>query len=504
METVLLGDQPLHYFQLEAIAEGKVRLAISQGAKERITASRAFLEDKTARSKHPIYGVNTGFGSLCNVEISPEQLGQLQTNLVRSHACGAGDYVQKEVIRLMLALKVESFSKGVSGIRLSVVESLVEMYNSGALPVIYQQGSLGASGDLAPLAHMSLPLLGEGEMWYEGAQYDTKEVLELLGDRGWRPCELASKEGLALLNGTQFMSAHAVYALLQGQKLDYLCDKIGALSTLAHDGRIEAFTPGVHATRPQWGQVKTAQRILSWLQPCPTMHAEKKHVQDPYSFRCMPQVHGASKNALRHAIEVVDVEINAATDNPVVLEAEDAVVSAGNFHGQPLALVLDYAALALHELGSISERRTYQLISGRRELPPFLVKNAGLNSGLMIAQYTAAGIVSQNKQYCTPASADSIESSNGQEDHVSMGANAATKLLKVVENLYSILGIELLNASQAMYLRGVEGEGELATLLQDFRKVCPVIQEDEYMHPKMEAAKAFLKSLPLSESALLL
>lgn len=234
------------------------------------------------------------------------------------------------------------------------------------------------------------------------------------------------------------------------------------------------------------------------------MFGTKIHVQDPYSFRCMPQVHGASKNALRHAIEVVDIEVNAATDNPVVLEEEDAIVSAGNFHGQPLALVLDYAALALHELGSISERRTYQLISGRRELPPFLVKNPGLNSGLMIAQYTAAGIVSQNKQYCTPASADSIESSNGQEDHVSMGANAATKLLKVVDNLYSVLGIELINASQAMYLREQEGNGELADLLNDFRKICPVIEQDEFMHPKMEAAKNYLKDLPLAQSALLL
>ena len=437
MKTILLGAEPLHYFDFEAIATGHIHLTLDQGAKQRIRASRTFLEDKTARSEQPIYGVNTGFGSLCNVEISPEQLGQLQTNLVRSHACGAGDYVQSEVIRLMIALKVESFAKGVSGIRLSVVESLIQMYNSGALPVIFQQGSLGASGDLAPLAHMSLPLLGEGMMWHDGEIKMTSEVLKVLGDKAWTPCELASKEGLALLNGTQFMSAHAVYALIQGQKLDYLCDKIGALSTLAHDGRIEAFTSGVHATRPQWGQVKTAQRIYDWLKVCPTMFGAKQHVQDPYSFRCMPQVHGASKNALRHALEVIDIEVNAATDNPVVLADEDAVVSAGNFHGQPLALVLDYAALALHELGSISERRTYQLISGRRELPPFLVKNPGLNSGLMIAQYTAAGIVSQNKQYCTPASADSIESSNGQEDHVSMGANAATKLLKVVEILDS-------------------------------------------------------------------
>ncbi|MDB9998236.1 aromatic amino acid lyase, partial [bacterium] len=320
----------------------------------------------------------------------------------------------------------------------------------------------------------------------------------------WVPCELASKEGLALLNGTQFMSAHGMYAMIHGQKLDYLSDKIAALSTVAHDGRIEAFTSGVHATRPQWGQIKTAARIYGWLDVCPTMHGEKLHVQDPYSFRCVPQVHGASKNALIHAIEVIDIEVNAATDNPVVLEAEDAIISAGNFHGQPLALVLDYTALALHEYGSISERRTYQLISGRRNLPPFLVKNPGLNSGLMIAQYTAAGIVSQNKQYCTPASADSIESSNGQEDHVSMGANAATKLVKVLDNLYTILGIELLNASQALYLREVRPSGELEALLDEFRMVCTVIDEDEFMQPKIESATEFLKSQAFSSDALLL
>jgi histidine ammonia-lyase len=411
--------------------------------------------------------------------------------------------VDQAVIRLIIALKLKSFAVGVSGIRLEVCESLVQLYNSGALPVIYAQGSLGASGDLAPLAHMSLPLLGEGSLWLNGEIVETQKVLDELGPKAWATHTLASKEGLALLNGTQFMSAHGIYATLHARRLDYFSDFIGALSTAAHDGRIEAFSQGVHATRPQRGQVLTAKRLFEWLNETPIMHEEKVHVQDPYSFRCMPQVHGASKNALWHAMEVIETEVNSATDNPVVLEDEDAVVSAGNFHGQPLALVLDYMALALHELGSISERRTYQLISGRRGLPPFLTPNPGLNSGLMIAQYTAAGIVSQNKQYCTPASADSIESSNGQEDHVSMGANAATKLVKVVDNLYQILGIELLNASQALHLRKADISPTMQSYVTSFREVVPVIEEDRYLHPDLTASSDFLRSRSLEDDVLL-
>ena len=503
MQTVFIGTAPISYEDYHKISLGSVRLELSKEAVQRISASRAFLEDKTARSERPIYGVNTGFGSLCNIEIDDADLGQLQTNLVRSHACGMGEYVRPEVIRLMIALKLKSFAVGVSGIRLGVCQSLVDLYNSNALPVIYSQGSLGASGDLAPLAHMSLPLLGEGSLWWKGNIAATQDVLKELGSSAWTTWTLASKEGLALLNGTQFMSSHGIYAMLHARKLDYLADYIGALSTAAHDGRIEPFTAGVNATRPQKGQVLTASRIYSLLKDAPVMHLEKAHVQDPYSFRCMPQVHGASKNALMHAMEVIETEVDAATDNPVVLEEEDAVISAGNFHGQPLALVLDYAALALHELGSISERRTYQLISGRRGLQPFLTPNPGLNSGLMIAQYTAAGIVSQNKQYCTPASADSIESSNGQEDHVSMGANAATKLLKVVDNLYSILGIEMINASQALALRGAD-IGSLQVQVDAFRRVVPVLAEDRYLHPDLIAAANFLrKDWVVSDNVLL-
>lgn len=504
IENITLGATPLSFHHYEQIAKGNAYLTLAPAAKERIHSSRAFLQEHTKTQKKPIYGVNTGFGALCNVVVGNEDLSTLQTNLVRSHACGAGEEVDAKIVRLMMALKVQSFAVGVSGIRLDVVEQILAMYNSGAVPVIYELGSLGASGDLAPLAHMSLPLLGEGEVWLNAERMRTSDALAQLGNKGWNTMKLASKEGLALLNGTQFMSAHGIYVLIQARRIDFFADQLAALSTLAYDGRIEPFTPGVHLTRPHAGQMLTAERLLHWLTPCQAMHREKEHVQDPYSFRCVPQVHGASKGALKHMMEVFEVEVNAATDNPVVLSDQRSVISAGNFHGQPLALAMDYAALAIHEYGSISERRTYQLISGRRGLPPFLVKNPGINSGLMIAQYTAASMVSQNKQFCTPASADSIESSNGQEDHVSMGANAATKLIKIVENVYGILGVELLNAVQALWIRGEAVEGELGALFSDFLAVSPAIEEDVYLHERMELAKKFLKSRVLKEGTLLL
>ncbi|MAZ96044.1 MAG: histidine ammonia-lyase [Flavobacteriales bacterium] len=504
IQKLQIGAAPLTYLQYEEIAAGSVRLELDSDAAERIEKSRHFLEEYTRSTSTPIYGVNTGFGALCNVEVDATNLSKLQTNLVRSHACGAGSEISTEIVRLMMALKIQSFAVGVSGIRLEVVRQILSMYNSGAVPVIYELGSLGASGDLAPLAHMSLPLLGEGEVRLHGVKYGTKKALAELGHNGWDALTLASKEGLALLNGTQFMSAHGIYALIQARRIDYFADQIAAMSTLAYDGRIEPFTPGVHLTRPHLGQIMTAKRLHQWLEPCLGMHKTKEHVQDPYSFRCIPQVHGASKGVIRHVMSVFEVEVNSATDNPVVLSKENAVVSAGNFHGQPLALALDYAAMAIHEYGSISERRVYQLISGSRGLPPFLVKRPGINSGLMIAQYTAASMVSQNKQLCAPACVDSIESSNGQEDHVSMGANAATKLLRIISNVYGVLGIELLNAVQALWLRGEDVEGELGQLYQEFLEISPAIEEDVYLHSRMELAKEFLKTRLISDDSILL
>ena len=425
----------MHLEQLQDIISQHKTLALSEEAKINIQKCRAYLDKKILTSTEPIYGINTGFGSLCNVVISNENLSQLQSNLVKSHACGTGDEVPKEIVKIMLFLKIQSLSYGHSGVQLQTVERLIDFYNNDILPVIYTQGSLGASGDLAPLAHLSLPLLGEGEVNFEGKKVHSSQVLKQFN---WQPIVLQSKEGLALLNGTQFMSAYGSYILLKAMKFSYFADLIAAISLEGFDGRMEPFNELIHFIRPHKGQIVTAKRIKDLLEDSEIISQKKQHVQDPYSFRCIPQVHGASKDTIDYVKKVFKTEINSVTDNPNIFIESDVIISGGNFHGQPLALALDFLAIALSELGSISERRTYQLISGQRGLPAFLVDNPGLNSGFMIPQYTAASIASQNKQLATPASIDSIVSSNGQEDHVSMGANAATKCLKIMENLEKI------------------------------------------------------------------
>jgi histidine ammonia-lyase len=446
----------------------------------------------------PIYGINTGFGSLCNVEISQENLSKLQENLVKSHACGTGDEVPKEIVKILLLLKIQSLSYGYSGVQLSTVERLIDFYNNDILPIIYTQGSLGASGDLAPLAHLSLPLLGEGEVWHNNAKIHSKEVLR---EFDWKPIVLQSKEGLALLNGTQFMSAYGVYILIKISKFSWLADLISTISLEGFDGRLEPFNELIQYIRPHKGQIITAKRIVDFLDGSQIIKQKKAHVQDPYSFRCIPQVHGASKDAIDYAKRVFKTEINSVTDNPNIFRESDQIISGGNFHGQPLALALDFLAIALAELGSISERRTYQLISGSRNLPAFLVDNPGLNSGLMIPQYTAASIASQNKQLATPASIDSIVSSNGQEDHVSMGANSATKCLKIMENLERILAIELLNASQAIeYRRPLKSSEFIEQFLKSYRTEVPFIGEDRILHYDIEKSVTFLNSFVLDES----
>jgi histidine ammonia-lyase len=443
----------------------------------------------------PIYGINTGFGSLCNVKISNENLSQLQENLVKSHACGTGDEVPNAIVKLMLLLKIQSLSYGNSGVQLETVERLIEFYNHDVLPIIYTQGSLGASGDLAPLAHLSLPLLGEGEVYYDGKKVHSKEVLAHFN---WKPIVLQSKEGLALLNGTQFMSAYGVNILLKSYKLCYLADLIGTISLEGFDGRIDPFNELIHMVRPHKGQIETAHRITEFLDGSEIINQKKMHVQDPYSFRCIPQVHGASKDTMDYVRRVFRTEINSVTDNPNVFVGEDVIVSGGNFHGQPLALALDFLGIALAELGSISERRTYQLISGLRGLPAFLVDNPGLNSGFMIPQYTAASIVSQNKQLATPASIDSIVSSNGQEDHVSMGANAATKCFKIIENLERILAIELMNASQAIeFRRPLKSSAFIEQFIASYRTEVPFVKEDRILHYDIENSIAFLRSFEI-------
>ena len=487
-----ISSEVLNLETLHDIISQHKSIALSEEAKLNIQKCRSYLDQKMAEEDAPIYGINTGFGSLCNVKISKENLSQLQENLVKSHACGTGDEVPTEIVKLMLLLKIQSLSYGHSGVQLQTVERLIDFYNNDVLPVIYTQGSLGASGDLAPLAHLSLPLLGEGEVIFEGSKVHASEVLKKFN---WKPIILQSKEGLALLNGTQFMSAYGSYVILKAMKYSYLADVIATVSLEGFDGRIEPFNELIHYVRPHKGQIVTAKRITDLLEESEIIAQPKQHVQDPYSFRCIPQVHGASKDTIDYVKKVFKTEINSVTDNPNIFVGEDQIISGGNFHGQPLALALDFLAIALSELGSISERRTYQLISGLRGLPAFLIDNPGLNSGFMIPQYTAASIASQNKQFCTPASIDSIVSSNGQEDHVSMGANAATKCLKVMENLERILAIELMNASQAIeFRRPLQSSNFIEMFLKSYRTEVPLVKEDRILHYDIENSVAFLTS----------
>lgn len=492
-----ISTQNLTIEDLQEIIFQNKTIALSEEAKDKITSCRSYLDKKMSVEDQPIYGINTGFGSLCNVKISSDNLSKLQENLVKSHACGTGDEVPQEVVKIMLFLKIQSLSYGHSGVQLQTVERLVDFYNHDILPVIYTQGSLGASGDLAPLAHLSLPLLGEGEVYFEGKKVASKVVLEKYH---WSPIVLQSKEGLALLNGTQFMSAYGCYMIIKSLKLSYFADLISAVSLEGFDGRLEPFNELIHFVRPHKGQLATAQRVKGFLEGSEIIEQEKQHVQDPYSFRCIPQVHGASKDAIEYVKKVFKTEINSVTDNPNIFEASDLIISGGNFHGQPLAIALDFLAIALSELGSISERRTYQLISGTRNLPAFLVNNPGLNSGFMIPQYTAASIASQNKQLASPASIDSIVSSNGQEDHVSMGANAATKCFKIVENLQRILAIELMNASQAIEFRKPLKSSEFIEMfLMSFRETVPLVTEDRILHYDIQNAVEFLDSFMIDE-----
>jgi histidine ammonia-lyase len=500
--THYINTDLLTFEVLQEIISQNKSIALSENAKTNIIKCRKYLDTKMASHSEPIYGINTGFGSLCNVKISNENLSKLQENLVKSHACGTGEKVPSEIVKLMLLLKIQSLSYGHSGIQLKTAERLVDFYNNDVLPVIYTQGSLGASGDLAPLAHLSLPLLGEGEVWFKNKKVNSSEVLKYFG---WEPMVLQFKEGLALLNGTQFMSAYGVHILTKANKFSYLADLIGTISLEAFDGRIEPFNELIHYIRPHNGQIATAKRVKEFLDGSEIIEQSKTHIQDPYSFRCIPQVHGASKDAFDYVKKVFKTEINSVTDNPNIFIESDQIISGGNFHGQPLALALDFMAIALAELGSISERRTYQLISGQRNLPAFLVDNPGLNSGFMIPQYTAASIASQNKQLATPSSVDSIVSSNGQEDHVSMGANGATKCLRVMDNLERILAIELMNASQAIeYRRPLQSSDFIEMFLKSYREEIPMVKEDRIFHYDIEKTVIFLNSFQIEDDLLTL
>ena len=485
---------------IKLIIEERKTIELSEEAILNINKSKHYLDKKIENNPIPIYGINTGFGSLYNVTIGHDDLSKLQENIVMSHACGIGNLVPKAIVKIMLLLKIQSLSYGYSGVQLDTVQRLIDFYNLDILPTIYELGSLGASGDLAPLAHMSLPLIGKGKVYFKGQILEAEEVLK---KNHLFPIKLQAKEGLALLNGTQFMSAYGVYCLLKSHKLSYLSDLIACVSIDAFNCNMSPYDPLVHFIRPHRGQIKTAERILDLLDGSEIGTSKNKSVQDPYSFRCVPQVHGATKDTILFVTKTIKTEINSVTDNPIIFIEEDKIISGGNFHGQPLALSLDFLGIAIAELGSISERRTYQLIAGLRELPSFLVKKPGLNSGFMIPQYTAASIVSQNKQLATPASVDSIVSSNGQEDHVSMGANAATKCLQIVDNLERIIAIELMNASQALsYRKPLQSSKFIESFITSYRNIVPLVEEDRILAFDIENTIAFLESLDIDNEIL--
>ncbi len=499
----LCPTKPLSLASIRKTLRELPQLSLSAEAIKRVETSHTKLQEVIAAAQNPIYGVNTGFGDLKNTRVSDEQLGQLQANLVMSHACGTGDAVPVDVVRLMILFKIQGLIHGNSGVQIATVNMLLALWNNHILPVVYEQGSLGASGDLAPLAHLALPMIGRGEVNYYGT---IRPAAEVLAEFSLTPVSLRAKEGLAILNGTQFMSAWGIYSLLTAKDLADAADMIGALSLDAFDGLREPFDPRLHDIRPHPGQIHVAGRVDSFLEHSPIANKpknKKQDVQDPYSFRCIPQVHGASRDAIDYAERVLLTEINSVTDNPTLFPKQGDILSGGNFHGQPLALALDFLAIAVAELANISERRTYLLISGKRGLPSMLIDNAGLNSGFMIPQYTAASIVSQNKQLCTPASVDSIVSSNGQEDHVSMGANAATKCFRVVRNVKQVLAIELLNAAQAldfrMKIENLKSSDTLMKLHAAFRSKVSHMSEDRELYVDISLANVFVSSYNFSE-----
>jgi len=485
-----ISQSDLTIADIESILKENLKLKLDQQTEKKVSSNRLYLDQKLENSDVLHYGINTGFGSLCNKVISSGELRKLQVNLVRSHACGFGKEVDNEMVKIMMLLKIQSLSRGYSGITLTTLKRLIYFFNHDIFPIVYEQGSLGASGDLAPLAHMSLALIGEGFVSYNNKLISAEQIhIDLKID----PILLETKEGLALLNGTQFMSAYAVHAALDVSRLFDHSTKISALSLDAYNCQLSPFNPELHALRPYHGQQYISAEILKLLSESDIVKVKDKDVQDPYSFRCIPQVHGASYDVFIDFKQKVEIEINSVTDNPVIIDDKNQIISGGNFHGQPLAYIMDFLTIAIAELGSISERRVYKLISGTRGLPAFLVQNPGLNSGLMIPQYTAASIVSKNKILCQPASVDSIESSNGQEDHVSMGSISAVKLKEVIENVQRILSIELLVASQAFGFRSTRKTSpSLTNLLENFSNEVPFIEEDTVMHDLMVKSEEFL------------
>ncbi|MDZ4749269.1 MAG: histidine ammonia-lyase [Saprospiraceae bacterium] len=476
------------------------KLTLSEKVWQRIADNRTSLERVLKNSGERYYGINTGFGALYSVNVSPDGLQQLQTNLLRSHACGVGPAVPQVIVRLTLLMKIISLSQGQSGVRKEVIRFLLDLYNLQITPVVPMLGSLGASGDLAPLAHLCLPIIGEGEVVYKREQMPAAKALMLAG---LDTIELEAKEGLALINGTQYSLAWLVYSINSAIRLAEVCEMTAALSIDSFDAHPSFLDAGIHAVRKQVGQIQSAEAIRKWLEGSEINKAAKQHLQDPYSFRCAPQVHGASRDVITYAKTIADREINAVTDNPLVLGNEDdmRIVSGGNFHAQPLALASDFLSLAIAEYGSISERRSYLLVGGKRGLPPTLAQNPGLESGMMICQYTAAAIVNRNKILSHPASTDSIISSAGQEDHVSMAANAGIKLYEIINNVWKLLSIEWMISAQALeYRRPLKTSPQLEQKHMAYRLQVLPLSGDRSHSSDIDTTENFLRQNSFSRT----
>lgn len=486
------GIDKLTLKKIVALANNTLQGTLTDKAKEQIISCRKKVETMASGSK-AVYGINTGFGPLCDVQITPEQTNKLQENLLITHAVGVGKPIAKELSKLMLILKVHALSQGFSGIRLKVVERILFFITNDLIPVVPEQGSVGASGDLAPLSHLFLPLLGEGEFWLNNDIVPAKTVLE---KHKLEPIQLQAKEGLALINGTQFILAHAVLGLDKMNYLLNLADLTGAMSIEGYQGSQSPFRKELHQIRAYKGNIKVAKRMRKLLKNSENMqtHGACSRVQDPYSMRCIPQVHGASRNAYFHLKKLATIEMNSVTDNPIVLSDTEAI-SGGNFHGQPLAMALDYAALAASELGNISDRRSYLLLEGKYGLPRLLTDKGGLNSGYMIPQYTTAALVTENKSLCFPPSADSIPTSLGQEDHVSMGSISGRKFNQILGNLDKILAIELMYAAQAIEFRR---PNKLSAVLEEnfaiIRDKVAKLEEDRLLKDDINAMVNLVKN----------
>ncbi len=477
---------------VNGIADGSIKAELCKQAQDKINISRQNVE-VMASSNKAIYGINTGFGPLCDTQISPQETHLLQKNLLITHAVGVGESIAKAISKLMLITKVHALSQGFSGVRLEVIERMLTFIEQDMIPVVPEQGSVGASGDLAPLSHLFLPLIGEGEFWQGDSSVSAAELLQ---EKGLEPLELHAKEGLGLINGTQFILAHAITGLTKMGYLLDLADMTGAMSLEGMQGSSSPFREELHQVRAFAGNIEVAARIRAFLKDSQNVesHSDCERVQDPYSLRCMPQVHGASRNAYNHLLEMAEIEMNSVTDNPIVLSSEEAI-SGGNFHGQPLAMVLDYASIAAAELGNISDRRCYLMLEGLHGLPRLLTSSGGLNSGMMIPQYTTAALVTENKSLCFPPSADSVPTSMGQEDHVSMGSISGRKLNQILGNLEKILAIELMYAAQAIEFRRPNTCSDLIEKnFKVIRAKVKKLEEDRLLKPDIDAMIALVKS----------